>query len=192
MVTVGVRTTFPGVYALIIGDDYAVSTTLTTISTDPDTIETVTIENMEYYAFHYQAGGRFMTDTACVKVDSLPYRIFDAVIDKGKVPWYLDYLGLSELFDSAKKYCGVNLDTIDHAIFEMVAAVISRQASDRSKFYRHGKDEGRPAFIPMRSVQYGASNTTAKLIGAYWSEGLMSSLVHPSERKELIEDLLRA
>ena len=48
-----------------------------------------------------------------------------------------------------------------------------------------------PALIPFRSVTYGATNTTAKLMGAYFDEGLTSALVNPSQRTEKIEELLR-
>ena len=193
LVSIGVHTTFTGVYALIQGDSYAVSTALTVITTDADSVDTVNVDGEEYYAFRYQAGDRVILNTDCLKSDSVPYRFFDAVIDKGKIPWYLEYEDLIQIFNTAGEYAGVNFN-IDHSIFEIVMAEITRNPNDRSKFFRHCNEKdisGKPAFIPLKSVQFTASNTTAKLIGAYWQEGLSSALVHPSERKELIEDLLR-
>jgi hypothetical protein len=64
-------------------------------------------------------------------------------------------------------------------------------------FYRHQfKDTKQltdkpPEIIALRSVQDGASNTTAKLMGAYLDEGINSALVDPAERLERVEDLLR-
>ena len=48
-----------------------------------------------------------------------------------------------------------------------------------------------PVFIPLRSVVYGATNTTNKLAGSYFNEGVISALVSPSTRIEPIEELLR-
>ena len=45
--------------------------------------------------------------------------------------------------------------------------------------------------IPLRSVAYAASNTTNKLAGSYFSVGLTSALVNPTERVEKIEAILR-
>jgi hypothetical protein len=47
-----------------------------------------------------------------------------------------------------------------------------------------------PVYIPLRSVTYTATNTTNKLAGSYFQEGLVSALVSPSERKERIESIL--
>ena len=179
---------------IIIDDKYAVLSVMSRIVTDPVTISTVTINDMDYVLLYYDVGDRILARHEVVKDDGLPYKIFDTIIDKGKVPWYLSYEDLGKLFDTSKSYSGLGIN-VDHAIFEMVASLIARDKNDRSKFYRHAVNKSlksEPTFIPMRSVQYGASNTTAKLIGAYWSEGLTSALVHPSERKELIEDLLRS
>jgi hypothetical protein len=48
-----------------------------------------------------------------------------------------------------------------------------------------------PTFIPFRSPIYGATNTTAKLIGAYFDDSINSALVNPSEKVEGVESLLR-
>lgn len=179
---------------IIIDGTYSVLNVLAKMVTDPSTIQTVTIDDTEYIAMYYEPGDRILARGDVVKDDGLPYFVFDTLIDKGRIPWFLSYDDIGKLFDSSIAYAGLKFN-IDHAIFEMVASLIARDRSDRSKFYRHAinkKPTADTTYIPMRSVQYGASNTTAKLIGAYWSEGLTSALVHPSERKELIEDLLRS
>ena len=179
---------------IIIDKYYGILNTLSMIATDPESVTTVTIDDDDYILLNYTAGDRILSRPDVVIDDGLPYKVFDAFIDKGKIPWYLSYEDIGKLMDSSHTFAGLNFN-VDHAIFEMVASLITRSANDRSKFYRHSASKSTTAkytFIPMRSVQYGASNTTAKLIGAYWSDGLTSALVHPSERKELIEDLLRS
>ena len=44
--------------------------------------------------------------------------------------------------------------------------------------------------VPLRSVAYGADNTTSRLLGSYLNQGMLSSLVNPSEQTENIEQLL--
>lgn len=179
---------------IIVGNYYAVLNILSLISTDPESISIVSIEDVDYIKLFYSKGDRILSKSNVVLDDGLPYKAFDELIDRGKVPWYLTYDDMGKLMDTAADYTGLKFN-IDHAIFEMVASLMTRDSNDRSKFYRHRLNvdpKTQYTFIPMSSVQYGASNTTAKLIGAYWSEGLSSALVHPSERKELIEDLLRS
>lgn len=192
LLTLGEKTTLLAIYALVIGNVYAVSTTLTMIESDPSVITTETIDDNEFYVLHYKPGDRFIVDANCVRRDSLPYRVFDTVLDRGKVPWFLTGEDLAQIYETSKHFASVGYP-VDHSVFEIIIASLSRQKQDRSKFYRNGgRFDEPPVFIPFRSVMYGASNTTAKLIGAYWTEGLTSALVYPSERKEVIEDLLRA
>ena len=131
-----------------------------------------------------------------VKQATLVYKIFDEFIARGRTPWYLDYNDLAKLFMSADRHAGVNLST-SHAILEMFAAAICRDSADKTKYYRHtvsSQDEIHtrpPVVIALRNITHGATNTTAKLLGSYWNEGLTSALVNPSMKVEAIEELLR-
>lgn len=192
LITMGEKTSFVGIFALVIGNVYAVSTILTLIESDPSVVSTETINGSDFYVLNYNPGDRLIMDANCVRRDGLPYKIFDSVLDRGKVPWFLTGEDLAQIYESSAPFASVGYP-VDHSVFEIIMASLSRLRSDRSKFYRNGGNfDEPPVFIPFRSVQYGASNTTAKLIGAYWTEGLTSALVYPSERKEVIEDLLRA
>ena len=179
------------VFAIVIGDRYGVSTINSMMSTEPSKIGYETIDKIDYIVFSYSPEDKFMLNKSLVKRDNLPYKLFTFLFDKGKIPWYLNYTDVSQIYDSSKKYADVNFN-LPHSVFEMIASVIARNEGDKSKFYRHGDWKKKPVYIPLRSVQFAASNTTAKLIGAYWSEGLSSALVNPSDRREIIEDLLRS
>jgi hypothetical protein len=127
----------------------------------------------------------------------LVYKIYDEIISKGRVPWYLGYLELGQIFDTAGYHAGANIGK-NQEVTELIISMISRSEKDRNKYYRttiQSLDElmtNRPAFIPLRSVQYAATNTTNKLAGSYFSDALVSALVNPSDRVERIESLLRA
>jgi len=187
-----------GVFAMVVDDrHYAVSTTNAMMRIKPSTISTVKFDGDSYLEFEFEPGSVVFATTELIKTDTLVYYIFDEFIAKGRVPWFIEYEDLAKIFESAEKHAGVALGK-QHSIIEMFAAAIARDAKKRSSYYRHSlaprasaADEA-PLFIPLRSIVDGATNTTAKLMGSYWNDGLTSALRNPSEKTERIERLLRA
>ena len=179
------------VLAISIDDRYCTTLTCSLMSTDPSKIGYVNINSEDYLELNYLPNDRFIINRSLVKRDNLPYKLFTFIFDKGRIPWYLNYVDISQVYDSSSKFANVNFN-LPHTVFEMVTGVIARNKKEKSTYYRHGDWKIDPVYIPLRSVQFAASNTTAKLIGAYWDEGLSSALVNPSDRKELIEELLRS
>lgn len=186
-----------GIYAIVVDDKfYGVSTANAMMRITPTTISTVKFGDDSYFEFSFEAGSVVIADTMLIKSDTLVYKIFDEIIAKGHVPWYMGYEDLATLFDSSDYHAGVRLGP-SHAVLEMFAAAIARDPEQRSKYYRHSitaQDDPSvrpPVVIPLRSLTYGATNTTAKLLGSYWNDGLTSALVQPAEKVERIEELLR-
>jgi len=194
---VGSSVSVVGIFGVVVDDNYYGVSLINAITPlEPSNINTVVVDEVEYYSFDFQPGDTFIPNVNLVKEGTLVYQIFDEIVAKGNIPWYLNYQDLGQLFDSAKYHGGANLNT-NHAILEMITAACARSPKDRSAYYRHGfkatqqlKDKP-PEIIALRSVQDGASNTTAKLMGAYLDEGINSALVDPSKRLERVEDLLR-
>ena len=186
-----------GIFAICVENKYyGVSTLNANLKIRPTNISTIKIDDVAYLEFSFQPGAVVFTESQIVRNDTLVYRIFDEVYAKGRVPWYLNYNDLAKLFETSDEYAGVNLNRA-HAVLEMIAASISRDPKNRAVYYRQVIDDAGeittnpPDVIPLRSVTYGASNTTAKLMGAYWSDGMNAALVNPSENVEKIEELLR-
>ena len=179
------------ILAIVIDGYYSIVTTCSIMATDPSKVSQVNIESEDYIEFIYQPKDRFLLNKSLVKRDTFPYKLFTFIFDKGQIPWYLDYSDVSQVYDNCPKYANVKFN-LPHCVFEMIVGAIARNAESKNTYYRHGDWNKKPVYIPLRSVQFAASNTTAKLIGAYWSEGLSSALVNPSDRKELIEELLRS
>ncbi|WP_257291518.1 hypothetical protein [Endozoicomonas sp. ONNA1] len=197
LVTLGGDISITAIYAIIVEDKYySISNICARHGTQPESIESTLINDSAYLVLHYDAGSTLITNEALVKLDQLVYTVYDTIIDKGRVPWYLGYNDLASLFDTAHHLAGAKLN-VDHSVYEMLAAVIARSPKDRAKYYRHTLkseqdfEKQPPDYIALRNVQYGASNTTAKLMGSYLDDGLSSALINPSERNEPIEDLLR-
>lgn len=194
---IGIETHIVGIYAISVEDTfYGISMVNAMMRIEPTSTMKVVIDEEEYYQFTFEPGSTVLPSVHLVKMDTLVYKIYDEIIAKGRVPWYLGYTELGKLFDTARKHAGANIGS-NHGVTELIVSMISRDAKDRTKYYRQtiqSLDEMAkrpPAFIPMRSVTYAATNTTNKLAGSYFNEGLVSALVSPSERTERIEELLR-
>lgn len=185
-----------GIYALVRGNKYTVSKALTVIKSQPDEINNLKIDDVGYTELVFYPDSTVVVNTEVVKNSNLLFLVWDEFITKGKIPWFIDYKDLGDLLGSAKRYTGVTLGA-NKKILELIAAVISRDPKDLLSHYRHVIEKmsdlktNPPTIVKLNSVSMNASNTTAKLIGGYWEEGVTSALMHPSEDKESLEDALR-
>lgn len=194
---VGMNTYIVGIYAMIVEDKfYAVSLVNTMIAITPTSTLKIKIKGVEHYEFTFDPGQIVMPRTNLVKNDILVYKIYDEIVSKGKVPWYLGYDDLGHIFDTALSHGGANIGTSPE-VTELIISIIARNGKDRTEYYRSSINSleelktSPPVFISLKSVPYAATNTTNKLAGSYWNEGVVSSLVTESTRVERIENLLR-
>lgn len=186
-----------GIHAIVVDDKYyAVNNTPAMMTVEPSATSIVEVEMVKYMELTFEPGDLVYANLDLVKLNTLIFRIFDNFIAKGKVPWYFSYDDLGQLMLLAKKHGGANLG-VEAAILELFVSTMARDPKKRSDFYRHkvktkeavGKTQ--PDYVPLNAVAHTASNTTAKLLGSYFQDGVTSSLNTPSERNESIEDLLR-
>ena len=83
-------------------------------------------------------------------------------------------------------------------VIQLLTSLVSRNVNNRLQYYRSvvntRKDliDNPPAFVPLKSVMYSATNTVNKLVGSYFSEGVVSSLLYPTTRVEPLERILTA
>jgi hypothetical protein len=180
-----------GIYAMVTDDGfYAVSRINAMMRICPTAINTVKFDQDSYLEFLFEPGSVVLATTDLVASETLVYQIFDEFVAKGKLPWFLDYDDRARLFESADKHAGVNLGK-SHAILAMITAATTRQQDDRARYYRHNLANSIPVTIPLRSITYGTTNTTSKLVGAQWGDAVDSALVTPAEKVEKVEELLR-
>ena len=194
---VGVDNYTVGLCALILEDQYyGVLSVNAMLRITPTSTLRIKIDGTVYIEFVFNPGDTLTPSTQLVKTDTLVFRIYDEIISKGNVPWYLGYNDLGRIFDTARYHAGANIGT-NSEVTELIMSLISRNKKDRTKYYRtvinklEDLETTPPAFIPLRSVIFGATNTTNKLAGNYFDIGLKSALVSPAERTERIEELLR-
>jgi hypothetical protein len=183
-----------GIYAIVVGNNYGVSSACAMMQITPGSTSIVTVEGDDYYEFTFFKGAVVCPNCNLVKEDTLVYNIYDEVIAKGHIPWYLSYIDIGKIFTTSSYHGGLSLGPTNIPI-EILAASTARTKEDRTIYYRHSIDnlEGKDnsVKIPFRNVIYGATNATARLTGAYFDDGLTSALVNPSESTEGVETLLR-
>lgn len=194
---IGVETYIVGIACLVVDDlYYGVTTTNAMWRIEPTSMLKVKIGDESYFEFFFREGSTVLSTLHLVKTDTLVYRIFDELITKAKVPRYLGYAELGKILDSAQKHAGTGVGN-NHEITELIVSLIARDPKDRHKYYRSTIKSLRdletrpPVFIPMRSVQYIASNTMTKIAGSYTKDAIVSSLTELSTRVESVENLLR-
>lgn len=194
---VGAEVHILGIYGITVQDKFlGVSLLNTMIRIEPSSTQKIKIDGDEYYEFVFDAGATVFTSVDLVKTDTLVYRIYDEFIAKGYVPWYIGYEELGHLFDSAKEFAGANIGT-NPEVTQLIASIIARDSKNLTKYFRTAVNKPqdlqsiKPAFVPLKSVEYSATNTLAKLGGSYFQKGVISALNNPSTRPERIESILR-
>lgn len=196
LANIGTEVYILGFFAIIMEDKYyGVSQVDAMMRITPSSTEVVDIDGTQYIEFQFDAGDKVIYSTDLVKNDTLTYYIYDEHIAKGRIPWYFNYFDLAHLFDSAVKHAGIDLG--NRAVIDLIISTIARNNDDMTQLYRHILNKpseintNPPAIIPFRSVIWNTSDTTSKLIGAYFGDSITSALVNPSDTVERIEELLR-
>lgn len=195
LASVGTKTQILGVCAIGIDGFYSVMIANALVSIDPTSVATVDIDGTEYFEFFFEEGATVFITTEVVQMDSLAYAIYNEIVAGGRVPAYLSYVDLGHIFDTARPLAGANIGR-NREVTELICSLIARNEEKRELYYRQAistLDDVKnhpPAFIPLRSVQYSATNTTAKLVGSYFQTGVVAALVLPAERQERVEKLL--
>lgn len=166
------------------------------IQITPDSVSLTKIFKDEYFKFNFEKDGVVFPLLDLNQEDTLAYPIYDEIIAKGNVPIYLRYEDTTKVLKSAPVTAGINMSP-SNVIFEATVATISRDLTDRKKYYRLMVNNQNyqlakpPAIIGLRNVILGATNFTTRLTGSYAEDGIESSLINPSTHREGVEDILR-
>lgn len=186
------------IFAIIVGNQYAVHSAITQVHLNITQIENLVYESEEYILVSYDKGEVIFKNMHVVIDAELVYESFNRTISLGFVPWFFDYatyVDLARMFDYSGKYAKLQLG-IDISIMDLVVSAVARSKSNPQILYKHGlvdrRKVGEVEYIGLKNVMFGASNTTAKLMGSYFDDGLDSALAMPSKKVESIERMLRS
>ena len=194
---IGIETIIIGIYAIVLDDlYYGISLSTVMIKIEPMSTIKIEIDGVMYYEFSFDAGSTVMSSITLVKNDELVYKVYDEIISKARVPWFISYSDLGKIFDTVKYFTGANIGN-NREVTELIVSLISRDSKDRHKFYRQTIESLKdikfnpPEYVSLKSVAYSATNTTNKLAGSYYSSGVISALVDQTVRVEKIEKILK-
>lgn len=198
LAVIGAQNQIAGVFAHIVDDTYyAVFLGVAMVTVEPTAISTVKYDDDSYLELAFDPGSRVIVSQEVVMDKMLSYRLYDEMISKGRMPWYMGYDDRVRLLYTADALSGMPLLS-NHAMLELNAAAISRDPANVNTYYRHAvksyadMEAHPPSTIPLMSVSHGTTNTVSRLMGSYFEQGLDSALANPSTKVENIERLLRS
>ena len=180
------------VFALIVGNAYALVKEIVMVKISPTETRRVVINGDEYIEFVFAAGSDVIANKNVVMSDILNDDVYSYFIDDGKSAWYLGYDDALTLFENAKEFSGVSIAP-HPAVMSMLVAMVYRDSEDKMKYYRTvvGSTKLSPVTVAFHSVIHGPRSTMMALSGAYFDQGVTSSLIHPTEKVSPIEKIVR-
>lgn len=194
---VGKETRVISVFPIVIDDKYySVSSAVASMPLTPSRTSIVTIGEEECYEFLFDKGAVICPNINLVRVSTMAYYLYDEIIAKAHVPWFLDYADVLRLLYTARMHADIVL-AANNVPMELLGATIARQSKDVTKYYRHVavNDKvmmvNKPSYVPLGNVLVGATNTTAKLMGNYLDDGITSALINPTTQIDPVETLFR-
>jgi hypothetical protein len=186
-----------GYFAMVIDNKYSVSKISSMVPIGPSLLNIVKINGEDYYTFSFKPFDTVITYYRLVQNNQLPYSILDEIVNRGNIPAYFNYLDVGTVLDSAKYYSNTNYSERQDVI-QLIVSLLARNKANVDEYYRHVvKDfdmatKVDPEYVSVYSVTYAANSTMSKLLGAYFSEGVNSSLITDNTEVDKVEELIRA
>ena len=157
----------------------------------PNIIKYVTIKEVDYVELVFMKGTAILATKDIIQEKKITYDIFDEHFLQSRVPWFLNYEDLSDMFYSSRFTSGSNISDNSTA-FEALTAIMARQDGNLKQFYRMTDYKKPPVFVPLQSIYYSYNSTTAKLLGTYKNKAIVSALTEKSKNVTKTEKLLRS
>lgn len=184
-----------GIVAFIVEDKYSCNMLPAKLRFTPDDIEEVKYGEESYYVLTFEPGSVILPETDVLMEGTLGYYIYNYFIALGRCPWYMSAHDFITLFERTGEYTGLTYGD-NHVVTEMITSMVLRDKENPVVYWRQTAKDMDALFsqaevVPLRNVPLGARNTTAKLMGSYFNEGLNAALLYPSDNTEQVEELLR-
>lgn len=194
LATVGQEITTYGAFVILDEEgNYGVVNICGMFRLSPSRSTKTIIEDKEYFVFYFEKGDTVFVNLNIIKTAKFLFKAINEFQFRADIPWYFDYEDRGKIFDTADEFAGSKVGESLEMI-ELFTAITARDPKDLTKFYRtlsNNPNNPPPSNVGMKSVQYSATNTTNKLSGAYFSDGVVSALVVKTEKTEKMEELLR-
>lgn len=186
-----------GLFPIVTNDNkYLFFNAIAFVYLEPSEFRTTIIDNEDFIEFRFEPNTTVIKSLHLVQKDTLVYSVFNEFISSGNIPWYINYDDAGALFDTSGSIAGSSIGANPETI-EILIASISRQLKSKMSYFRtlvKTKADAvniKPFYVPLKSVAYSATNTTNKLAGAYFDEGITSALINPTTKPDTIGTILR-
>ena len=186
-----------GLFAMIQGDKYCVNNVLAFMPLTPSEIYREKINEEEHIFLTFDEGATVCRNVNLMKEDTLTYYSYEYFISNGYIPWFLDYIDVVNLYRTAEKHCGVKLGDTS-SVMELICCTTARNPQEGRLMFRTGMksiDEMRkttPLWVALSNIQFGAADTTSKLLGSYFNDGLNSAIAYKTKKIDPVEEVLRS
>lgn len=179
-----------GIVAVIIDNTYSVLNIPTNIRLTPSIIDNVDVDGITQVLCKFNKGDIVLKTNGVVKTTAYLYKILSFFYVKGKIPWYIGYEDASNFILESQKYTGSHIGD-NFTATEIIASIISYDPKNSDNAYRLSDFEWSPVYKGMNNQFHAFDNTTSKLVGAYFSDGVITSIIDKSEEVSNIEEIIR-
>jgi len=184
------------IYAVMDNDyNYGTVVAPTFMEVSPINATDVIIDGVVNKCLEFNAGDVFVANRNLIMDDKFMYDLFDEFFLQGKIPWYLTYNLVSDLFVEADKYAGSGIGKNPLAM-ELLASIIGRDEKDKTIQYRQvikSSTDTRPiSYVGLSNVYYSFDNTLSKVLGGYMQQGVTTSIVNKEKKTTTVSSLLRS
>lgn len=180
-----------GIFDMVVNDSIDIGYLLgAKIEIVPSEISTVSIDGQKFHKLLLNKNDIFIKGEKIISSEQVLYMVFYEMVFSGHYPNFIKYNDVATLFDNVLRATGGSFNT-DHMIFEMIGAVLNRNAADITEEYRLTDMKKEPKVLPLRAIGYVSKSTTGKILGNYMNEGVDSVLVNTADTTSEIENLLR-
>lgn len=156
----------------------------------PSEVSAVEIDGVRYVQLTFRKGDTFLTTTETVLEEKVAFYVWLMYVKYGNMMKAMTYQDQAVFIDKVCATCGISFP-VDHVVYEVIFAHLTRAADDFTVLYRNTDMRGDFRRINLSDVAHASRSTTARIIGAYFKEGINSALTKPSTSTSMIEDVLR-
>jgi len=166
------------------------------IQMQPAEIDTAVINDTEYVLLEFMEDTDIISNNNIVKEAGYMFDIFDLLLIKSKIPWYLNYKDVVEVFDKINKYTGSKAAD-NRAVIELLTSIVARIKKNKKIQYRNyvneiGKEnEKELEWVGLENIFYSFNSTVSKIAGSYMELGLVSAIINPEKEISDLEHVLR-
>jgi len=185
-----------GILAIVVGNKYGITKIPNLVEMLPDEIDRVEVEDDVYYKFTFNKGDVLINNTNIVKKSDKAYDFFELLMIQGKIPWYINYIDMVEIFLNLEKYTGLKAIK-NSTVVEALTAIITKVKGNNELDYRQAinKDSDLnkviPDYVGLSNIYYSFKSTPNKLLGNFFTKAVNSSILYPEEDMSDLEKSLR-